>query len=208
MIPLRKAVPEVFDHNLLETEDENSTVIYCMDGVLADFDAGFKLLSGGKSADQFDAEGRTNDLWKLILNSPNNGIDWWATLPKTNDCDVLWKFITSTSLGYPVKILSSTSSRKTNNTSAEIGKRRWLSIELSPVPKDENIILVDSSEAKQQYALGPNHILIDDLHSNIVQWRAKGGTAVEHKNADDTISQLKNVLGITQESYGYSWSNI
>ena len=197
MIPLRKAVPEVFDHNLLETEDENSTVIYCdMDGVLADFDVGFKLLSGGKSADQFDAEGRTNDLWKLILNSPNNGIDWWATLPKTNDCDVLWKFITSS--GYPVKILSSTSSRRSNSTSAEIGKRRWLSIKLSPVPKDENIILVDSSEAKKEYALGPNHILIDDLPSNIAQWRATGGTAIEHKNATDSIMQLKKVLGITQ----------
>ena len=206
MIPLKKAVPEVFDHNLLETEDENSTVIYCdMDGVLADFDVGFKSLSGGKSADQFDEEGRTDDLWKLIWNSPNNGVDWWATLPKTADCDVLWKFITS--LGYPVKILSSTSSRRSKSNSAEIGKRRWLSIELSPVPKDENIILVDSSEAKQQYALGPNHILIDDLPSNIAQWRAKGGTAVEHKNATDSIMQLKRVLGITQESYGYSRSN-
>lgn len=207
MIPLKKAVPEVFDHNLLETEDENSTVIYCdMDGVIADFDAGFRSLSGGISADQFDEEGRTDDLWKLIWDSPNNGIDWWSTLPKTKDCDMLWTFINK--LGYPVKILSSTSSRRSKSNSADIGKRRWLATQLVPLPKDQDIILVDSSEAKQQYALGSNHILIDDLPSNIAQWRSKGGTAIEHKNAIDTISQLKKILGITQESYGYSWSNI
>jgi hypothetical protein len=79
---------------------------------------------------------------------------------------------------------------------------------LIPQPHDENIILVDSSEAKQQYALGSNHILIDDLPSNIAQWRAKGGTAIEHKNAAETIRQLKQILGVTKESYGYSWSNI
>lgn len=207
MIPLKKAVPEVFDHNLLETEDENSTVIYCdMDGVIADFDAGFRSLSGGISADQFDEEDRTDDLWKLIWDSPNNGIDWWATLPKTKDCDMLWAFINK--LGYPVKILSSTSSKRSKSNSADIGKRRWLATRLVPLPKDQDIILVDSSEAKQQYALGPNHILIDDLTSNIAQWRSKGGTAIEHKNASDTISQLKKILGMTQESHGYSWSNI
>lgn len=207
MIQLKQTIPEVFDHNLLEMDDENSTVIYCdMDGVLVDFDKGFKSLSGGVSADEFDAQGRTDELWNLISTSPNKGIDWWATLPKLEDCDTLWKFITS--LKYPVKILSSTSSRRSKSNSADIGKRRWLATQLIPVPQDQNIILVDSSEAKQQYALGPNHILIDDLPSNIAQWRAKGGTAIEHKNAADTIIQLKRVLGITQESYGYSWSNI
>ena len=37
MIPLKMAIPEVFDHNLLEVGDEISTIIYCaMDGVLVD----------------------------------------------------------------------------------------------------------------------------------------------------------------------------
>jgi len=202
MIQLKQTIPEVFDHNLLEADDENATVIYCdMDGVLVDFDVGFKKISGGKSAEEFDNEGRSSEIWKLIFNDPpDNGITWWSTLPKLQDCDVLWKFITS--LRYPVKILSSTSSKKSKNNSADIGKRRWLATELVPVPQDQNIILVDSSDAKQQYALGPNHILIDDLPSNIAQWRAKGGTAIEHKNAADTINQLKRVLGITQESHG------
>jgi hypothetical protein len=190
MIPLKMAIPEVFDHNLLEIGAENSTVIYCdMDGVLVDFDEGFKKISGGISAEQFDATGRSPEIWKLIFtNPPDNGITWWATLPKLPDGDTLWRFINS--LKFPVKILSSTSSKKSKTNNAEIGKRRWLSTNLVPVPPDENVILVDSSE------------------SNIAQWRSKGGTAIEHKNTTDTINQLKKILGITQESYGYSWSNI
>jgi hypothetical protein len=208
MIPLKMAIPEVFDHNLLEVGDENSTVIYCdMDGVLVDFDGGFKNISGGVSPDEFDRQGKSAELWKLIWNNPpDNGITWWATLPKLPDCDVLWKFINSLKL--PVKILTSSSSKKSKTNNAEIGKRRWLATHLIPVPHDEHVIVVDSSEAKQQYALGPNHILIDDLPSNIAQWRAKGGTAIEHKNATDTINQLKQILGVTKESYGYSWSNV
>lgn len=208
MITLKQTLPEVFDHNLLEIDDENATVIYCdMDGVLVDFDEGFKKISGGKSPEEFDNEGRTAELWSLIWkNPPDNGITWWSTLPKLPDCDILWKFITL--LKYPVKILSSTSSKKSKSNSADIGKRRWLATSLTPTPRDENVILVDSSEAKQQYALGPNHILIDDLPSNIAQWRSKGGTAIEHKNAVQTISELKRILGIAQESYGYSWSNV
>ena len=115
MIQLKQTIPEVFDHNLLEADDENATVIYCdMDGVLVDFDVGFKKISGGKSAEEFDNEGRSSEIWKLIFNDPpDNGITWWSTLPKLQDCDVLWKFITS--LRYPVKILSSTSSKKSKS---------------------------------------------------------------------------------------------
>jgi hypothetical protein len=208
MIQLKQTLLEVFDHNLLETDDENSTVIYCdRDGVLADFDKGFEKLSNGVSAAEFDQRNQSSEIWRLIWSAPpDHGITWWSILPKMEDCDVLWKFITS--LKVPVKILSSTSSRRSKTNNAEIGKRKWLSTNLTPTPKDENIILVDSSEAKQQYALGPNHILIDDLPSNISQWRAKGGTAIEHKKAESTIPELKRILGITQESYGYSWSNI
>jgi hypothetical protein len=208
MIQLKHSLPEVFDHNLLEVDDESATVIYCdMDGVIADFEEGFKKISGGVAPDEFDATNRSHEIWKLIWNNPpDNGITWWATLPKMKDGDVLWKFITALKL--PVKILSSTSSKKSKSNSADIGKRRWLATNLVPPPDDQNIMLVDSSEAKQQYALGPNHILIDDLPANIAQWRAKGGTAIEHKNAVQTIGELKRILGIAQESYGYSWSNI
>ena len=177
-----------------------------MDGVIADFDAGIIKISGGKTPAQFDAEDRAYEMWDLIKKQPNGGIDFWANLPKMEGADTLWKFINS--LGYTVKILSSTGSRTSKSNAAQIGKLKWLQTHVSPVPTEENTILVDSSDAKQQYAEGPNHILIDDLQSNIAQWRAKGGTAIEHKNSTDTINQLKQILGVTKESYGYSWSNV
>lgn len=209
MLSLKSALPEVFDHNLLEKESDTSTIIYCdMDGVLVDFDGGFEKISGGKKAEEFDRENRSEEIWNLIKNQPNNGIDYWSNLPKLPDADVLWSFINS--LGYPVKILSSTGSRHSKSNSAQIGKLKWLQTHISPVPSEENTILVDSSDAKRQYAHGPNHILIDDLTSNITQWRAAGGTAIQHKNAEQTIAELKQMLGVQsskKESYGYSRSN-
>lgn len=208
MILLKQALPEVFDHNLLETEDDAVTHIYCdMDGVLVDFDNGFKQIAGGKLPSYFDETNQSQKIWTTIASQPNQGIDWWANLPKTNDCDVLWKYITT---NYSiVKILSSTGSRKSKSNSADIGKRRWLMTHLVPTPDDSKIILVDSSEAKQKYALGPNHVLIDDLTSNIQQWRAAGGIAIMHVSAENTINQLKRLQSSSkQESYGYSWSNV
>lgn len=211
MIRLKSTLPEVFDHNLLEKESDITVVIYCdMDGVLADFDKGLMQLSNGKNSFEFYKESNPQGMWNLIRDQSDNGIKFWATLPKIEpDADMLWKFINS--LGYTVKILSSTASRQSKINSADIGKRTWLSTKLIPVPQEENIILVDSSDAKRQYAAGPNHILIDDRPKNISQWRSAGGVAIEHKNATQTISELKRILGMepkTKESYEYSRSNV
>lgn len=210
MLSLKSIIPEVFDHNLLEKENDSTAIIFCdMDGVIADFDAGVVKISGGKTPAQFDAENNSEGMWNIIKQQPNDGIDFWANLPKMEGADTLWKFINS--LGYTVKILSSTGSRYSKSNSAQIGKLKWLQTHVVPVPSEENTILVDSSDAKQQYAHGPNYILIDDFASNISQWRAAGGTAIEHKNVNKTIAELKSILGVensTKESYGYSWSNV
>ena len=206
MFSLKKSISEVWDHNLLETGDENSTVIYCdMDGVLADFETGFKQISGGQTAPEYEKVHGEQTIWPLIHAQPNGGIDWWASLPKMENADELWKFLNQ--LRLPIKILSSTSSRASNSNAGDIGKRKWLLTHLSPAPSDENIILVDSAGAKKTYAKGPEHILIDDYPKNISQWRAAGGTGIHHTSVPDTINQIKKVLGIQSESYGYSWSN-
>jgi hypothetical protein len=177
-----------------------------MDGVLTDFDSGFEKVSGGISPQSYEKQHGLSNFWNLILNQPDQGIEWWSSLPKFKDTDFLWKYINS--LGYPVKILSSTSSRKSKSNAAEIGKRKWLATNLNPTPKDDNVILVDSASLKKTYAKGPDHILIDDYSKNIAQWRSEGGIGIQHTSTSDTISQLKRILGVTDESYGYSWSNV
>lgn len=206
MLSLKKSISEVWDHNLLEVGDENSVVIYCdMDGVLVDFNAGFKQISGGQTAPEYEKIHGKQTIWPLIHAQSNGGIDWWAGLPKMEHADELWKFLTL--LRLPLKILSSTSSRASKSNAGDIGKRKWLLTNLSPAPSDKNIILIDSAEAKKNYAKGPDHILIDDYQKNINQWRASGGTGVHYIDVSDTIDQLKKILGIQSESHGYSWSN-
>jgi hypothetical protein len=54
----------------------------------------------------------------------------------------------------------------------------------------QNIILVDKAITKQKYA-ALNGILIDDYEKNIAQWREAGGIGILHKNARETIKQLR-----------------
>ena len=145
-------------------------------------------------------------MFKLINGQENNGIDWWSKLPKKIDCDKLWSFVNSQNA--IVKILSSTGSRKSKSNSADIGKRMWLSENLTPSVSDTNIILVDSASVKKIYAKGKHHILIDDISKNIEGWNDQGGTGILHTSAADTISKLQNILSVQQESYGYGWSNV
>ena len=206
MILLKKVLSEVLDHNLLEVDGTPIYNIYCdMDGVFVDFDSGFQSISGGKPPSYFDQIGKSELIWRLIERQPNKGIDWWANLPKTKYGPSLWKYLTTT-YG-EVKILSSTGSRKSKNSSAEVGKRMWLRTNLTPTPDDKNIFLVDSAEAKQKYAKNEKDVLIDDLPINIQQWRNAGGTGILHVSTENTINQLKR-LHMTKESYGYSWSNV
>lgn len=190
MISLKRIVLELWDHNLLEMGEATTPTIYCdMDGVLVDFIKGFKAISGGVTPSEYE---KTNNIWKLIHSQPNGGIDWWAKLPKISDADKLWGFISS--LGLQVKILSSTSAKASNSNVADIGKRMWLNTNLSPIPVDENIILVDSATMKQTYAKSINDILIDDYSKNISSWVAKGGRGVRHISVDQTINELRAIF--------------
>ena len=50
-----------------------------------------------------------------------------------------------------------------------------------------------SKDKKREFA-NKNSILIDDLKSNIQEWKASGGIGILHKNTNSTISQLKDIL--------------
>jgi 5'(3')-deoxyribonucleotidase len=71
-------------------------------------------------------------------------------------------------------------------------KREWINEHLSFIP-DERIRFGPYAEDKQFHCTGQYDILIDDKLRNIEQWNAKGGIGVLHKNAANTINQLREM---------------
>jgi hypothetical protein len=194
MIYLQDILKEVTDANLLE--HDLSRVIYVdLDGVLVDFDSGFKSISGEIDKVNYIKKNGIENFWKLI-NS--HGQKWWENLNWMPDGEKLWSAIKNKN----VKVLTSGSTRNTG-TMAINGKKKWVADHLGPI----ETIVVNSSHEKQKYARFGD-ILIDDLSSNISEWTVKKGTGILHRNADDTIIKLNDVINTQTETYGYSWSDV
>jgi len=194
MIYLQDILKEVTDANLLE--NDLSRIIYVdLDGVLVDFDDGFKSIAAGLDKYEFIKKHGVDALWKLI-NS--HGQEWWANLNWMPDGTKLWSAIENKN----VKILTSGSTRNTGTLAIE-GKKQWVANHLGPI----ETIVVNNSHDKQKYAR-PGDILIDDLPSNITEWNSKNGIGILHHNAQDTLTKLNEVINTQTETYGYSWSNV
>lgn len=175
--------------------------IYCdMDGVLTDFEKRFMdtlTQQGKKYYSKQELEGITRpkhfkkkfgegEFWKLI---DEQGQDFWAQMPWMPNGQALWNFISP----YNPNILSSPS----QDNSSRLGKRMWIRQNLSPAPKQ---VIFKKAEHKQQHA-APNHILIDDKPSNISEWEAAGGIALEVKdgNIQPVIKALRDLGYGTRE---------
>ena len=160
-------------------------IIFCdMDGVLVDFDRGYKELTG-KSTNHKSVQDK-NDFWRLLDKSlEEKGLeeyDYWVNLPWMPDGRTLWDYIK----GYKPYILTAPSldpgSRK--------AKREWVDTEL---PEAKNIYF-RKAQLKPDFS-GKNRILIDDREDTVEAWNAKGGIGIYHTSAANTIQQLKD-LGI------------
>ena len=160
---------------LLKEVEEQKYTIYCdMDGVLVDFDKGYKDLTGINTKEA-DAKG-SKFFWEPISKA---GASFWIRLKWMPDGKQLWDYIKQ----YNPSLLSAPSREE----SSKIGKRVWVKRNLPGV----KLILANAIN-KQNYS-GENQILIDDREDNITQWRDKGGIGIFHTSAADTIKQLKEL---------------
>lgn len=149
--------------------------IYCdMDGVLVDFEKGYKELTGTYSKDHSD----NKTFWQPISDA---GASFWANLDWMPDGQELWRYIKK----YKPNILSAPS----QDPSSRVGKEAWVKIHLQ---NSYNKLYLYSRANKQLFA-GKNKILIDDLAKTIDEWNAKGGIGILHTSAANTISQLKKL---------------
>lgn len=162
--------PEIFEEDVKERADYK---IYCdMDGVLVDFDKGYKELTGKEAS--FDTP--KEEFWAPIQKA---GAAFWIKLQWMPDGKKLWEFIKP----YNPDLLSAPS----RDESSKIGKFVWVK---RNVPGTK--LILRQAERKQEFAT-PNSILIDDRADNIQRWKDAGGIGIVHTSAADTIQQLKDL---------------
>jgi hypothetical protein len=166
--------------------------IYCdMDGVLCDFDQGYKDLTG-ESTDEANAEGKSY-FWKLFRESVReNEKDFWANLPWQSGGQELWNYIKSSNpniLSAPSVDFSLPQDQQLNPefNQAIQGKKNGLLKILMDVNEE---IFVPASQ-KSSFATS-KHILIDDMQKNIDAWRAAGGRAILHTSTAKQLNNYKN----------------
>jgi hypothetical protein len=174
---------------------EKKYVIFCdMDGVLVDFDKGYKDLTG-LSTKQADAQGK-NEFWKLFRDSliekdiPERS--YWANLDWMPDGKQLWDYIK----GYNPYVLTAPSVNfdipfeeryKLKNNESMQGKTEWV----QRLPNMRKLYF-RSAGRKADFS-GPNKILIDDRKDTIDAWNANGGIGILHTSTANTIKQLQDL---------------
>ena len=156
-------------------ETETIQIYLDMDGVICDWDGQF-IKYAKMSANDYTEKYGEGGMWKLINNI---GVKFWSDMPWMIDGKKLWDYVKQ----YNPIILSKPSRHPT----CKIGKRIWIQKNLG---KDVPYIL---EKDKSKYS-DKGSLLIDDMVTNIYPWKQKGGLGILHKNSNDTLARLKNIL--------------
>ena len=170
-------------------------VIFCdMDGVLVDFDEGYKQLTG-VTTQHADSQGK-NEFWSLFRDSlkekdiPERS--YWANLDWMPDGKQLWDYIkdynpyvlTAPSVNFDIPFEER---YKMENNESMPGNTEWV----QRLPNMRKIYF-RSAGRKADFA-GPGKILIDDRKDTIDSWNANGGIGILHTSAANTIKQLQEL---------------
>jgi 8-oxo-dGTP pyrophosphatase MutT (NUDIX family)/5'(3')-deoxyribonucleotidase len=156
-----------------------------MDGVLADFDFGFKAILGVLPAEGFKKWGDYK-VWKKLDEIPH----FWLNLKPLPGYDKLLEFVSD-------KEVSLLTTPADSVKECRDDKKKWAKKYIG----DVDVIF---SNKKEQYA-SPNSILIDDKKENIDKFKKKGGIGIHHTSIDKTIKELESVFSEKRKaSYEYN----
>ena len=183
------------DKEMREKMGGKKPVIFCdMDGVLVDFDEGYKELTG-VTTQHADSQGK-NEFWSLFRDSLKNKDiserSYWANLDWMSDGKQLWDYISP----YNPYVLTAPSVNfdipfeeryKVENNESMQGKTEWV----QRLPNMRKIYF--RSAARKADFAGPNKILIDDRKDTIDSWNANGGIGILHTSTANTIKQLQEL---------------
>jgi len=154
-----------------------------LDGVLVDLQKGYSQITGEKYK-KMSHEDFVPILHSYLDNLTTKQIvNFWANLPKTQECDELWSLVKQ---NQPLILTASG-----NSAPACEGKKIWCSKNLN---LDKNRVFCSkNSQDKQNYA-SPRSILIDDYKRNIKQFNAAGGHGIHHTHLEKTKSKFNQIL--------------
>jgi hypothetical protein len=186
---------EKTDKEMREKIGGKKPVIFCdMDGVLVDFDEGYKELTG-VTTQHADSQGK-NEFWGLFRDSLRNKDiserSYWANLDWMSDGKQLWDYIkdynpyvlTAPSVNFDIPFEER---YKMENNQSMQGKTEWV----QRLPNMRKIYF--RSAARKADFAGPGKILIDDRKDTIDSWNANGGIGILHTSTANTIKQLQEL---------------
>jgi len=181
-----------------ETEEKKllkKPVIFCdMDGVLVDFDKGYKELTG-KETHHADVQEK-KEFWKAfrqgLKDKDISEESFWANLDWQPGGKELWDFIApynpyvltapAVNFDFPEELRYD---RDVNESI--LGKLDW-------VKRLPNMKKIYFAAAKNKAKFShQNYILIDDRQDTIDAWKSKGGIGIHYKSASQVIQDLKEL---------------
>lgn len=169
--------------------DENITVYFDMDGVLANFRGYCDERNIKYNPDGVFDEAVDTKMWAEL----NKNDHFYYNLPPIEGSVELFKDL---SKDYNCEILTAVPRPKWNIVNAAKDKIDWCKDYLG-----ENVkVNICYRREKQQYAEGRNTILVDDLGKNIDEWERQGGYGILFKDAKsfdrtliDTIAKRQGI---------------
>ncbi len=180
--------------DLLENIKPPYTIFCDMDGVLVDFDKGYKELTGKSTKHQTNQN--KDEFWDIFRESlTSKGTTekhFWENLDWMSDGKQLWDYISQ----YNPYILTAPAVNhdlpadiryKLEHNESKQGKLEWV----KRLPNMKKIYF-KGSNFKQDLA-GPNKILIDDRPQIIEKWNEKGGIGILHTSSKNTIKELQKL---------------
>ena len=156
-----------------------------MDGVLADFDRGVIELANAKPRNQLHS---TPEEDKMLWDAIRKVDHFYNKLELMDNAKELFDLVYN-KYQDKCEILTGIPKPHKNILNAAEDKIAWMHCMLSK----DIVVNIVYKEQKKNFCTGPFCILIDDLETNINAWRQLGGTGILHKNAKDTISELKKL---------------
>lgn len=156
-----------------------------LDGVLVDFIGTAVAIAGIRPDDDHTNKALRRDFWKKIEMHVRKGGKFFEVMQPLPDAFQLWDYLLTLE---PKKVICSATG---HIVGAAEEKRTWVRGRLGHEHANHARFVRDAVN-KSQYA-GPTIVLIDDRRKAIDPWIAAGGIGVLHKNATDTILQLKEL---------------